>query len=308
MTDYMLLCPRRWTLYWKQPCNRVNLHKVRIVNRIDCACCCIAVVDNWAIVAKQRACMLQYFVSQFVNSEEYVHVSCSSQEMASLVLVVASLCKLLPSVSPSGRSADLELQESRNHLSDARVKSIQDILLLRDSYVPNTSHSPDSNLATRDHKTRQDVSTTAYRPEHPRIDPSRFRAQPTGGYEIYEEPDVPSTNAERSPFQGYSTGKTRLSSLAVAEGKSTVHQIDRRKPTGLAVPEGSSQYPHVIVRPQGDLRNHRTELSAPTELRGNSQLSVGQNLQTLPLLACTDATGHASLCHSFCCAPLRPFS
>jgi hypothetical protein len=111
--------------------------------------------------------------------------------------------------------------------------------------------------------------------------------------------------------------------------KSTVHQSHHRKPTGLledglSVTEGSSNYPYMIVRPQGDVRNHRTKLSVPgvtlayqttpPEFRGdsavlpNSHVSLGQHVHTVPLVTCTDAAGHANKCLSFCCSPLSLFS
>jgi hypothetical protein len=247
--------------------------------------------------------------------------------MASLVLCVASLCTLLHTVSPSGWNSDLQVQESRNYLSDARVKNIQDILLLHDSYEQNTPHNPQKNLASLEHRPHQDKRTTAYRPEYPRSDLSKYRPHQMQGYEIYEDTELPSTNVQQSSFREHSNGNTRLLDPAVSEGsenyqkkKSTVHQILHRKPTGLlegvlSLTEGSSHYPYLNVRPQGDVRNHRTRLSVPgvklayqttpTEFRGNSGVlpnshaSLGQYVQTMPLLTCTDK------CQTFCCSLLN---
>lgn len=258
--------------------------------------------------------------------------------MVSLVLCVASLCTLLQTVSPSGWNPDLQVQESRNYLSDARVKNIQDILLLHDSYEQNAPHNPQINLASHEHRPRQDKRTPAYRPENPRSDSSKYRPHQTQGYEIYEETDLPSANVQQNSFREHSSGNTRLSDPAVSEGslnyqqkKSAVHQIHHRKPTGLSgntdglsVTEGSSNYAYMIVRPQGDVRDLKTKLSVPgvtlayqttpTEFRGNpgflpnSHVSLGQYVHTVPLLTCTDAAGHANKCLSSCCSPVSLFS
>jgi hypothetical protein len=234
--------------------------------------------------------------------------------MASLVLRIASLCTLLHTVSPSGWNSDLQVQESRNYLSDARVKSIQNNLLLHDTYAPSTRHNPQSNMPSHDYRPRQDESTPTYRPQNPRTDSSKYRPHQTQGYETYEEPDEPSTNLQQSSFQVHSSGSTRLSDSTVSKGnmnyqknKSTVHQIYHRKPIGLlenthdvSVIEGSSNYPYIIVRPQGDMRNHRIKPSAPggtlvyqtapTESQGNSgvlpnsHVSLGQYVETVPVL------------------------
>lgn len=218
--------------------------------------------------------------------------------MVSFVLCVASLCTLLHIVSPSGWNADLQVHESRNYLSDARVKNIQDILLLHDSYEKNTPHNSQRNLASLEHRPHQDKMTPAYRPEYPRSDLSKYKPQ-TQGYEIYEETELPSTNVQQSSFREHSGGSTRLLDPAASEGsvnyqktKSTVHQIHHRKPTGLLVTEGSPNYAHMIVRPQGDVKNHRTRLSVPgvmlayqttpTEFPGNPQASLGHHVHQCP--------------------------
>jgi hypothetical protein len=216
------------------------------------------------------------------------------------------------------------------------VKNIQDILLLHDSYEQNTPHNPQRNLASHENRPRQDKRTPAYRPQYPRSDSSKYRPHQTQGYEIYENPDLPSTNVQQSSFRKHSSGNTRLSEPAVTEEsvgyqkkKSTLHSTHHREPTGLiedglSVAQGSLNYPYMIVRPQGDVRNHRTKLSVPgvtlayqttpTEFRKNSgvppnsHVSFGQYVHTVPLVTCTDAAGHANKCLSFCCSPGSAFS
>ncbi|XP_023719223.1 uncharacterized protein LOC111870862 [Cryptotermes secundus] len=237
--------------------------------------------------------------------------------MVSLLLCVASLCTLLQTVSPSGWNSDLQVQESRNYLSDARVKNIQDLLLLHDNYEQNQPHNPQRNLENLENRPQQHKRTPAYRPEYPTSDLSKYRQHQTQGYEIYEETDLPSTIVQQNSFREHSSGKTQLLDPAVSEGsvnyqkmKSTVHQSLHRKPTGgLSVTEGLSSYPYMIVRPQGDVGNHKRRLAVPgvmlayqttpTTFQGssgvlppNSHASLGQYVHKMQFLTCTDARGH----------------
>jgi hypothetical protein len=170
-------------------------------------------------------------------------------------------------------------------------------------------------LASVEHRPSQQKRIPEYRQEHPRGDLSNYRPHQTRGYEIYEDSDLPTINVQQSSFREHSSGNTRLLDPAISEGsvnyqkqKSAVRQIYHGKPTGLSVTEGLTEYPYAIVRPQGEVRNHRKRLSVPGVMlayQGNSGVPPNSHasLSQYALLTCTDATGHTDKCQYFCCSP-----
>jgi hypothetical protein len=160
--------------------------------------------------------------------------------MAPDVLFLLLPCVLLRTTSLTRCNRDLQVQESRSFLSDAKVKSIQDVLLLNDSYTPSKPLSPQSNRRHHGYRPHQDTHQS-------RSELSRYRQQQKHGYEIYEEPDVPGSNTQRStslqPSNGY------LWTPAFASSKGNV-KLQKMNP-GLSEP-GLLYYPYIIVRSQED--------------------------------------------------------
>jgi hypothetical protein len=144
-------------------------------------------------------------------------------------------------------------------MSEAKVKSIQDILLLQDSYPPNTpSHGYSSH---------QKHGNPLAGPQHLVSDSSWYSPNQEKGYEIYEESDEPGSNVEKSAFQRPNSGYLgRPSSiLSKRKGNLQVHEIYVTKTTeplenafGVSESGGVSSY----QRQQGHLNNKEVQSPA----------------------------------------------
>jgi hypothetical protein len=205
--------------------------------------------------------------------------------MVTHVLFMLLFCALLRTASLNQWKCDLQVQESRNFLSEAKVKSIQDILLLRDSYSPNTPHNPQSSLPHHDYRPHQDINPSYIGLLHyPGSVSSRYRPHQTQGYEIHEEPDLPGTSVLSSDAYMW------IPDSASAKGNLNLQKM---KP-GLSASD-LSYYPYTAVTLHGDGKKHKIQPSVPsvkltyqgtpTQFQGNmdilpnSRVSSGQHLQ-----------------------------
>jgi hypothetical protein len=153
--------------------------------------------------------------------------------MVSDIVCVLLFCTLLHTASLTGWNPDLRLQGSRNYVSEAKVKSIQDILLQPDSSASNLPHFPQSNAPSQGHRSHQKYNN--HGPQHTVSDSSWYRPHQKKGYEIYEEPEEPGSNLQQSVSQQPNTGNLGLPYSALSTGKTNlqVHRLYSRKPTEL---------------------------------------------------------------------------
>jgi hypothetical protein len=232
---------------------------------------------------------------------DWLHCLTFPQIMLSHILCVLLFYTLLHTASLTGWNPDLRGHRSRSYLSEAKVKSIQDILLLQDSYSPTTPHIPQSNVPSHGYRSHQ-KHNPLNGPQYTVSDSSGYRPYQKNGYEIYEEPDDPGSNVEQTASQQPNSGHLGLpsSTLSTRKANLQVHQIYRGKPTelledavGVPEPGGVSSY----QRPQAHLNNKdikppapRVTLmyqTAPTQFQGNVGIlpnfhgSYGQYPETL---------------------------
>lgn len=206
------------------------------------------------------------------------------------MIFVLPFCALLQTAILAQWNCDLQVQESRNFLSDARVRSIQDILLLHDNYSPNTPHNPQSNGYRPD----EDINPP-YTHQYPRSEGIRYRPHQTQGYEIYEEPDLPGSNTQQSTSLQTSNGYSWIPDPTSSKGNVNLQKMK----TGLSEP-GLSYYPYIFVRSQGDGKIQKIKPSVPsvklahqgtpTQFQGNvgvltnSHVSRGHYLQAMTVI------------------------
>jgi hypothetical protein len=196
-------------------------------------------------------------------------------------LRVIPLCTLLHTASLTEWNSDHQLQESRHYISDARVKSIQDILLLQDNYSSHVPHNPQSNEPKQGLRAHLDHSNPPYSQQYPQHDSSRYRPHNTQGYEIYEQPDLPESNSKQNAFQQPSVGylwipgSTPSQEFAYLQHKKhSVHHIQHRKPSellgntaGMSESGGVSNYPYTNMRP-----DKLTYQATPPQSQGTATL------------------------------------
>ena len=189
------------------------------------------------------------------------------QTMVSRIVCVLLFCSLLHTVSLTGWNPDLQVQRSRNYVSEAKVKSIQDILLLPDSPSPNSPHIPQNNMPSHGYRSHQKHSNQFSGPQHTVGDSSWYRPHQKKGYETYEEPEELGGNVQQSASQQPNSGNLELptSALSTRKANHQLHRIYGRKPTELLQDAvGVSELGGVSrnQRAQGHLNN--VEIKSPT--------------------------------------------
>jgi hypothetical protein len=183
-------------------------------------------------------------------------------------------------------------------VSDAKVKSIQDILLQPDSSSSNLPHIPQSNAPSHGYRSHQKHSN--HGPQHTVSDSSWYRPQQKKGYEIYEESEEPGSKLQQSASQQPNTGIPGLPISALSTRKTNLqgHRLYSRKPTELLEDAvGVSSY----QRPPGHLNDVEIKSltpgvtlmyqTSPTHFPGNvgvfpnHHVMYGQYPEILPGLA-----------------------
>jgi len=153
-------------------------------------------------------------------------------------------------------------------VSEAKVKSIQDILLLPDSPSSNSPHIPQSNMPSHGYRSHQTHSNHFSGPQHTVGDSSWYRPHQKKGYETYEEPEERGSNVQQNSYQQPNNGNLELPSSALSTRKANLQlrPIYGRKPTellqdevGLSELGGASSY----QRPQGQLKNVEIKSQTP---------------------------------------------
>jgi len=186
--------------------------------------------------------------------------------MVSNIACALLFCALLHTASLTGWNPDLQVQRSRGYVSDAKVKSIQDILLLPDSPSSNSPHIPQNNMPSHGYRSHQKHSNHFSGPQHTVGDSSWYRPHQKKGYEIYEEPEETDSNLQQRTSQQHSRGNLELPSSASSTRKANLqlHRAYGRKPTellqdaaGVSELGGVSSYHR-----QGHLNN--VEIKSPT--------------------------------------------
>lgn len=152
-------------------------------------------------------------------------------------------------------------------MSEAKVKNIQDILLLPDKSSPNSPQIPQSNVPSHGYRSHQKHSNQLSGPQSTVSDSSWYRPQLRKGYEIYEEPDEPGGNVQPSASQQKNSGNLRLLSSDLPTRKDNLQflRMYGRKPTEILEDAvGVSEFGGVssYQRPQGYLNN--VEIQSPT--------------------------------------------
>ncbi|GFG29947.1 hypothetical protein Cfor_05463 [Coptotermes formosanus] len=188
--------------------------------------------------------------------------------MLSHIICVVLFCTLLHTASLTGWNPDLQVQRSRSYLSEAKVKSIQDILLLQDSYSHNMPHIPQTIVPSHGYSSHQKHSNPLNGPQYTVSDSSWYKPYQKKGYEVYEEPDEPGSNVERSSSQQPNSGHLGLprSPLSTKKANPQIYQADRRKPTVLlenAVDLSEAGGVSSHHRPQGHLTNKDVKFPPP---------------------------------------------
>jgi hypothetical protein len=152
-------------------------------------------------------------------------------------------------------------------VSEAKVKSIQDILLLPDSASSNLPHISQSNVPSHGYRSHQKHSNQLRGPQHTVSDSSWYRPDHKKGYEIYEEPEEPGSNLHQSASQQPNIGNLGLptSTLSTRKANLQFRHTHSRKPTelledavGVSELGGVSSY----QRPRGYLND--VEIKSPT--------------------------------------------
>ncbi|XP_021932760.1 uncharacterized protein LOC110836176 [Zootermopsis nevadensis] len=214
--------------------------------------------------------------------------------MVSHAVFVLPVCALLQTASPTHCNRDLQVQESRNFISDARVKSIKDILLLRDNYSANAPQNSLSNVLHHGYRPHQEDINRPFMHQQPRSESSRYRPrQQTQSYEIYEKPDLPDSNPQQNIF-------LQPSYAWIPDSTSSKINMNLQEIRPSISESNLSYYPYIIMRSQEDGKKQKIKSSvpgvklahqgAPTHLQGNagvspsSHVSRGQYLQALTLL------------------------
>lgn len=187
--------------------------------------------------------------------------------MVSHVVCLLLFCTLLHTASLTGWNPELQVQRSRSYVSEAKVKSIQDILLLPDNPQSNSPHIPQSNLPSHGYRSHQKQSSQFSGPQHTVGDSSWYRPHQKKGYETYEEPEEPGRNVQQNTSQQPNSGNPELPTSALSTRKANL-QLRRtygRIPTellqdGVGVSElgGVSSY----QTPRGQFNN--VEIKSPT--------------------------------------------
>jgi hypothetical protein len=120
-------------------------------------------------------------------------------------------------------------------VSEAKVKSIQDILLLPDIPSSNSPHIPQSNIPSHGYRSHQKHSSHLIGPQHAVGVSSWYRPHQKKGYEIYEEPEETDSNLQQSASQQPNSGNLELPSSALSTRKANrqLHHTYGRKPTEL---------------------------------------------------------------------------
>lgn len=209
--------------------------------------------------------------------------------MLSHIVCVLLFCTLMHAASFPEWNHDLQLQRSRSYMSEAKVKSIQDILLLQDSYPPNTPHIQQNLLPSHGYSSHQKHGNPLAGPQHLVSDSSWYSPNQEKGYEIYEESDEPGSNVEKSEFQRPNSGYLGRPSSILSKRKANLqfHQIYGTKTTdplenafGVSESGGVSSY----QRQQGHLNNKEVQSPASrvTQIYQTFPTQFQRNLSVLP--------------------------
>jgi len=189
------------------------------------------------------------------------------QKMVSHIVCMLLFCTLLHTASLTGWNPDLQVQRSRGYVSEAKVKSIRDILLLPESPSSNSPHIPQTNTPSHGYRSHQKHNSHLSGTQHTAGDSSWYRPHQKKGYETYEEPEEPGSNVQHSASQQQNSGNLELPSSALSTRKANLHlhRTYGRKPTellqdavGVSELGGVSSY----QRPNGHLNN--VEIKSPT--------------------------------------------
>jgi hypothetical protein len=144
------------------------------------------------------------------------------QTMVSHIVCMLLFCTLLHTASLTGWNPDLQVQRSRGYVSEAKVKSIQDILLLPDSHSSNSPHIPQNNMPSHGYRSHQKHNNHLSGPQHTVGDSSWYRPHQKKGYETYEEPEERGSDVQQSAHQQPNSGNLGLPSSALSKRKANL--------------------------------------------------------------------------------------